>query len=180
MRTENEVKKLKKDLEKLTGMIANIDTSSDDFKFACNVEDALSWVLEEISTPAFLSNGYLNIEELQRIASKAEKEAISKIETEITEIVREEDLSLLANGAEWALMEFLKKMNSLELGVDVQKLEMILQEVLRKTGDPEVQELLQFLQDNRNMLENKVREELKRAEEELKEFIRRQKHSEKI
>ena len=48
------------------------DTSSEDFRFACNVCDALDWVLEETVTEHFLSDSYLNIEKLKKMASKGE------------------------------------------------------------------------------------------------------------
>lgn len=78
MRRESEIENLKNEIEKLTGFINDNDIhqkehKNEDIIFPNDVSDALSWVLEEISTEHFLSDSYLNIENLKMIAEKIEQ-----------------------------------------------------------------------------------------------------------
>ncbi len=69
MRTEEEIKILLNELENA------VDVDSDeyykveddkDFKYLCNVMDAFGWVLGEISTGAFKSDSYINLDSIRR------------------------------------------------------------------------------------------------------------------
>jgi len=77
MRDEREIRGLSKELEKITGFIGESGTKVEledvDVVFACNVSDALWWVLEEISTKGFRSERYLNMTNLKRIVGEIER-----------------------------------------------------------------------------------------------------------
>ena len=92
MRSEEEVRKLKEELEKITGFISEFGTDEEleNIVFACDVVDALSWVLGEITTEQFLSDSYLNMEKLKRITREIEKRTGKKFEEWL---VREENRS---------------------------------------------------------------------------------------
>ncbi len=76
MRSEQEIRILKEQLEKLTGFIGEHGTGSElhnkDVQFACNTSDALHWVLGEISTESFTSVAYASLERLKHIARAIE------------------------------------------------------------------------------------------------------------
>ncbi|MBA7475502.1 hypothetical protein ES707_10873 [subsurface metagenome] len=76
MRTEQEVKDLVKELEKLTGFIGENglpeQVGTKDYLFSCNVCDALTWVLGEIETDHFKSDAYINLERLRDTAGEIE------------------------------------------------------------------------------------------------------------
>jgi|GEM_PF-1463505 len=84
MRSEEEVKELEEEISKLTGFIGDFGTEkefeSEDFKFSCNVSDALSWVLEEIATDHFRSDAYLNINNLKKVVKNIEKRSGKRLE----------------------------------------------------------------------------------------------------
>ena len=90
MRSEEEVRKLKEELERITSFISEFGTDEEfeGIEFACDVIDALSWVLGEITTEQFLSDSYLNIEKVKRIIREIEKRTGKKLEEWL---VREED-----------------------------------------------------------------------------------------
>ena len=53
----------------------------EDWTYACNVADALAWVLGRIKkTERFLSDAYLNLDKLMRIVRRIEKETKVKFE----------------------------------------------------------------------------------------------------
>lgn len=72
MRTEQEIQKLKGELEEAV----NVDDSqeydrvsnSENFKYMCNAMDAFDWVLGNIETNDFKSKSYLNLEQVKRNA----------------------------------------------------------------------------------------------------------------
>lgn len=72
MRSEQDIRQLKEELDKLTSFIndGGIDNALDgaDILFAYNVAAALGWVLEDIRTENFRSDLYLNLEHLEHIA----------------------------------------------------------------------------------------------------------------
>ena len=72
MKSEQEIRELVEELSKLTGFIGEFGTEeelqSDDFKYCCNVSDALGWVLGKISTEGVRSDAYLNLADLKEIA----------------------------------------------------------------------------------------------------------------
>jgi hypothetical protein len=74
MRSEEEVRTLNAELQRLTGFIADCGGPLDDrdLLFACNVCDILSWVLGEITTEDFRQN-YLYEERLRKLARRLEK-----------------------------------------------------------------------------------------------------------
>ncbi|MBA7474432.1 hypothetical protein ES707_09784 [subsurface metagenome] len=76
MQGEQEIRSLKEELEKLTGFIGENgsadQTGTKDYFFGCDVCDALSWVLELISTNHFRSHNHLNIDQLNEIARDIE------------------------------------------------------------------------------------------------------------
>jgi hypothetical protein len=76
MRTEQETRQLKEELEKLTGFIGEHGSpeqvASKDFQVACNTCDALAWVLGEIQTDHFKSDAHLNLEVLKNTATYIE------------------------------------------------------------------------------------------------------------
>lgn len=84
MRSEQEIKELAAELSKLTGFIAESGDRNEldkkDWAFSCNVGDALSWVVEEITTEHFTSDAYLNLEVLRQIAFKIEVQSGKKLE----------------------------------------------------------------------------------------------------
>ncbi|MHC1625835.1 MAG: hypothetical protein ACXQTN_00620 [Methanoculleaceae archaeon] len=90
MRSEEEVRKLRDELEEITDFIAEYGTDEDleAIGFACDVSDALNWVLGEITTEHFLSDSYLDMGKLKRIIGKIEKRTGIKFEERL---VREED-----------------------------------------------------------------------------------------
>jgi hypothetical protein len=76
MQSEQEVKELKEELLKLTGFIGDFGTdiylNNKDVQYACNVCDALAWVLGEISTERFRSSDYTNFDNLKHITGNVE------------------------------------------------------------------------------------------------------------
>ena len=76
MRSESEIKELKKVLAKLTEFIAEHgdlgEFDKEDWTYACNVCDALSWVLGEIKSDHFQSDAHLSVVELRRMAVAVE------------------------------------------------------------------------------------------------------------
>lgn len=84
IRNEKEIKELKEELSKLTGFIADFGTDkefqSSEMPFANDVVDALSWVLNEISTENFRSKAYLNIAALKEVAKGIERRTGKKLE----------------------------------------------------------------------------------------------------
>ena len=97
MRSEKEVRKLKEELERITGFIGEFGTDKEfeAVTYACDVSDALSWVLGEITTEQFLSDSYLNMEKLKRIIREIEKRTGKKLEEWL---VREEVLARIPKG----------------------------------------------------------------------------------
>jgi hypothetical protein len=83
MINEIEIKSLKECLEQLTGYIAEYGSEkeygSDTMTFANNVCDALSWVLEEISSDHFKTDAYLNILGLEEVAQQIESRTQKKL-----------------------------------------------------------------------------------------------------
>lgn len=84
MRNKNEIQELKQELEMLTGFIADYGTNQeftdDCVRFSNDVQDALSWVIEEIKTEHFRSDSYLHLDKLHAIANKIEKRTGKKQE----------------------------------------------------------------------------------------------------
>ncbi|MBA7495858.1 hypothetical protein ES702_06454 [subsurface metagenome] len=76
MRSEAEIKRLGMELSHLTGFIGELGDNKEfknkSFDFACNVHDAISWVLGEITTEHFVGDGYIDIAKLKTIASNIE------------------------------------------------------------------------------------------------------------
>lgn len=72
MISEQEIKALCDELSKLTGFISEHGSpeqiASKNFQFACNICDALGWVLEDTSTEQFRSDAYLNLDDLNDTA----------------------------------------------------------------------------------------------------------------
>jgi len=85
MRTENEIQELKQELETLTGFIADSGTEQEFadkcVSYSSDVADALDWVLEEIGTQEFRSDGYLDLTKLHAFAIKIEQRTGKKKET---------------------------------------------------------------------------------------------------
>ncbi len=69
MRSEQEIRDLKEELEKLTGFISENTAPGklcrEDEVYACNVCDALGWVLEDILTDNFKTDAYLKLNKLK-------------------------------------------------------------------------------------------------------------------
>lgn len=84
IRNKKEIKELEEELSKITGFISDYGIDGEfndkDFSYSCNITDALSWVLEEISTEHFRSNAYLDIDNLKKIVEKIEKRTGVKLE----------------------------------------------------------------------------------------------------
>jgi hypothetical protein len=84
MRGEREIAELKDKLEKMTGFIADYGSEEEfnnkDVSYACDVIDALDWVLGLISTEHFLSDSYLNLAGLQKLVKEVEKRAGKKLQ----------------------------------------------------------------------------------------------------
>lgn len=76
MRREQESKELADELAKLTGFIADFGTDdelhSKHVQYACNITDALYWVLGEPSTERFRSSAHLDINLLEVLAKMIE------------------------------------------------------------------------------------------------------------
>ena len=72
MRTEQEVSELMKELDKLTGFIAEHGSLKElydkNVQFSCNANDAFSWVLCEITNERFIGKAYVNLKHLREIA----------------------------------------------------------------------------------------------------------------
>jgi len=72
MKNEREIKEIVDELESAV----NVDDTEEydrvaedkDFKYLCNVLDALSWVLGEISTDNFKSDAYINLDKIKKKA----------------------------------------------------------------------------------------------------------------
>lgn len=82
MRSEKEVRKLREELERITGFISEFGTDKEfeAVTYACAVSDALTWVLGEITTEQFLSDSYLDMEKLKRLIRKIEKRVGKELE----------------------------------------------------------------------------------------------------
>lgn len=84
VRDEKEIKELEEELSKITGFITDFGTDREfndkDVGFSADVADALSWVLEGISTEHFRSSSYLNITDLQKVVKEIEKRTGRKLE----------------------------------------------------------------------------------------------------
>ncbi len=78
MRSEQEIQQLKDGLDKLTGFIADYGPNDcldkDEMTFANDMCDALSWVLEEISTEDLRGDQYLNIASLMVMSKQIEQQ----------------------------------------------------------------------------------------------------------
>ena len=65
MRSMEEITRLRDKLEEIVNIIseygADAEVNSEQFRYLCNVVDALNWVLEKLSTDRFLSSDYLDI-----------------------------------------------------------------------------------------------------------------------
>jgi len=76
VRNLQEVRELKELLERITGFIADYGgeqyLDDPDFKYACDVADALAWVLGEIDTYKFTSPNYLNLDRLMAMVKEIE------------------------------------------------------------------------------------------------------------
>ena len=84
MRNPQEVIELKEELSKLTAFITDYGLEEEfrdkDVQFSCDITDALSWVLEEISSEDFRSDSYINFPHLKEIASTIEKRTGNKLQ----------------------------------------------------------------------------------------------------
>jgi hypothetical protein len=82
VRNLQEVRELKELLERITGFIADYGGEQylDDpaFKYACDVADALAWVLGEIDTGKFTGPDYLNLDKLMTIVKEIEEKRGAK------------------------------------------------------------------------------------------------------
>lgn len=71
------IRELKEELEKITGFIGEYGTEEEnkdnEFLFACNICDGLSWVLGEISTEGFKSDAYLDLAKLKIMVTEIEQ-----------------------------------------------------------------------------------------------------------
>jgi len=72
MRSEEEIREMINELENAVN-VDNIEeydrvAKNGDFKYLCNILDALSWVLEEISTDDFKSDAYINLDKIKNKA----------------------------------------------------------------------------------------------------------------
>ena len=76
MRSEQEVRQFDEELSKLTAFISEHGSTeqlvSAEFRFTCDICDALKWVLGEIPTDHFKSDAYLNLERLKDTATYIE------------------------------------------------------------------------------------------------------------
>ncbi|MBW2672630.1 MAG: hypothetical protein JRD89_04330 [Deltaproteobacteria bacterium] len=82
MRSEKEVRTLREEIEKMNDFISDYGTDKDfeAITYACDVCDALSWVLGEITTEQFLSDSYLDMENLKGLIRNIEKRTGKKID----------------------------------------------------------------------------------------------------
>lgn len=84
MRNQQEVREVEQELSKLTSFIGELGTEEEfhnkDVQFSCNITDALSWVLEEISSEHFKSDAYVNLMCLREIANTIEKRTGNKLQ----------------------------------------------------------------------------------------------------
>jgi len=84
MRDEEEVRRLRDDLLQLTGYISEYGTRENHAKeslvFSNDACDVLTWILEEIPTEGFESDGYLNLPELRRLAERIEASTGKRLE----------------------------------------------------------------------------------------------------
>ena len=82
MRDEKELRDLREKLEAYAGFImsygAGEESADKTVSFACDVYDALSWVLEEEPTEKFLSADFLNIKHLESLVRKIKKRTQNK------------------------------------------------------------------------------------------------------
>ena len=86
MRSEKEIKELRDRLDVLTEIGSEIEINDKDFTFCCDTSDVIGWVLDEISTDDFLSDRYLNIEDLEERIRDIRKEIEKKQKGEDKEI----------------------------------------------------------------------------------------------
>jgi hypothetical protein len=84
MKSEQEIKEVKAQLEKLSGFIADLGNDEEfghkDVAYSNDIDDALSWVLGQITTERFLSDAYVNLSNLYEIAEKVEVRTGNKVE----------------------------------------------------------------------------------------------------
>ena len=88
MRTREELQTLRDELGKMTGFIADYATKKEYheekfrkiFGFACAVADTIDWVLGETETDWFMSDAYLDIDELKGMVRTIEKRTGKKLE----------------------------------------------------------------------------------------------------
>ena len=83
MQSEQEIRQLKEELEKLTGFIgengSDEQVTNRDQVFACVVCDALAWVRGEISTDLFRSATHLDLDRLRETVARLEKTTGKKL-----------------------------------------------------------------------------------------------------
>lgn len=83
MRSEEELRKLKDELERLSAFIGEFGTDKEfeheDVKYSADVSDALDWVLGEITTERFRSDDFLNIDGLKGLAKRIEERTGKKL-----------------------------------------------------------------------------------------------------
>lgn len=76
MRSEQELKEVGAKLAKLTEFISEFgkrdEYETKSFDYACNVQDTILWVLEEITTEQFTSDGFLDVAVLSSNATNIE------------------------------------------------------------------------------------------------------------
>jgi len=72
VRSEEEIKALYKELDEAVKIVDEKPEIVDDrdFQYLCNVQDALDWVLGEISTEGFRSGNYLKLERFGQLVPK--------------------------------------------------------------------------------------------------------------
>ncbi|HKJ66371.1 MAG TPA: hypothetical protein VKA68_00300 [bacterium] len=84
MKNEKDVQELKDELEIVTGFIAEYGTQEEvennHVEYACDIIDALRWVLEEETTECFRSDAYLDMDTLNVFASGIEQRTGRKVE----------------------------------------------------------------------------------------------------
>lgn len=80
MRLVEEIARLRDRLEEIVNVVseygADAEVNSEQFRYICNVVDALNWVLESISTEKFLSDNYLDISSWLRKKEKIKLETV--------------------------------------------------------------------------------------------------------
>jgi hypothetical protein len=95
MVSEEDVKKVKEELAKLIGFIADHDSDIQEdsdydlFTFAMNVSDAIDWFLGETPTDDFVSDAFLNMERLREVAHMIERKTGENFEGYMEKIRRQ-------------------------------------------------------------------------------------------